>query len=57
MQAYGSWTPVFWAAIVCDLLAASLAFFALKPIVAYRLSHQELFHPHHPEVAHARAGR
>ena len=57
MQAYGSWTPVFWAAIVCDLVAAGLAFFALKPIVAYRLSHQELFHPHHPEVAHARAGR
>ena len=57
MQAYGSWTPVFWAAIVCDLLAAGLAFFALKPIVAYRLSHQELFHPHHHEVAPARAGR
>jgi len=57
MQAYGSWTPVFWAAIVCDLVAAGLAFFALKPIVAYRLSHQELFHPHHHEVAPARAGR
>jgi len=57
MQAYGSWTPVFWAAIVCDLVAAALAFFALKPIVAYRLSHQELFHPHHHEVAPARAGR
>ena len=57
MQAYGSWTPVFWAAIVCDLLAAGLAFFALKPIVAYRMSHQELFHPHHHEVAPARAGR
>jgi OFA family oxalate/formate antiporter-like MFS transporter len=57
MQAYGSWTPVFWAAIVCDLVAAGLAFFALKPIVAYRLSHQALFHPHHHEVAPARAGR
>ena len=37
MQAYGSWTPVFWCAVVCDLTAGALAFFALKPLVARRL--------------------
>lgn len=35
----GSWEPVFWVAVVCDLLAAGLAFFWLKPIVA-RLTSQ-----------------
>jgi len=58
MQAYGSWTPVFWAAIVCDLLAAGLAFFALKPIVAARLARgREEYELAHPELAHARHGR
>src|SRR5690242_121930 len=37
MQAYGSWIPVFWCAVVCDLSAAALAFFALKPLVAARM--------------------
>ena len=37
MQAYGSWTPVFWCAVACDLTAGFLAFFALKPLVARRL--------------------
>jgi MFS transporter, OFA family, oxalate/formate antiporter len=37
MQSYGSWIPVFWCAVVCDLTAAALAFFALKPLVAARL--------------------
>ncbi|HEY6910741.1 MAG TPA: oxalate/formate MFS antiporter [Myxococcales bacterium] len=37
MQAYGSWIPVFWCAVVCDLGAAALAFFALKPLVAARM--------------------
>ena len=35
----GSWEPVFWVAVVCDLLAAGLAFFWLKPVVA-RLTSQ-----------------
>ncbi|MFL5441347.1 MAG: oxalate/formate MFS antiporter [Myxococcales bacterium] len=37
MQAYGSWTPVFFCAVICDLTAGALAFFALKPLVARRL--------------------
>jgi OFA family oxalate/formate antiporter-like MFS transporter len=30
----GSWTKVFWAMIACDLLAALLALFWLKPVAA-----------------------
>src|SRR5216684_1527679 len=30
----GSWTKVFWAMIVCDLIAAFLALFWLKPVAA-----------------------
>ena len=30
----GSWLPVRWAAFACNLLAAILAFFCLKPMVA-----------------------
>jgi OFA family oxalate/formate antiporter-like MFS transporter len=30
----GSWTKVFWAMIACDLIAAILAFFWLKPLAA-----------------------
>jgi OFA family oxalate/formate antiporter-like MFS transporter len=37
MQAYGSWIPVLWCAVACDLTAAALAFFALKPLVAARM--------------------
>jgi OFA family oxalate/formate antiporter-like MFS transporter len=37
MQVTGSWSPVFWASLVCDLLAATLAFFLLKPLVAARM--------------------
>jgi len=37
MQSYGSWIPVLWCAVVCDLTAATLAFFALKPLVAARM--------------------
>lgn len=29
----GSWAPVLWVAVGCDLLAAALAFFWLKPLV------------------------
>jgi MFS transporter, OFA family, oxalate/formate antiporter len=33
MEAAGSWIPVFWVAVGCDLLAAALALFWLKPLV------------------------
>jgi uncharacterized membrane protein (DUF2068 family) len=29
----GSWLPVLWTAFACNLLAAVLAFFCLKPMV------------------------
>jgi OFA family oxalate/formate antiporter-like MFS transporter len=34
LEATGSWTPVFWIAIACDVIAAALAFFWLRPLVA-----------------------
>ena len=34
MAAAGSWIPVFWAAVVCNVIAAGLAVFWLKPRVA-----------------------
>jgi OFA family oxalate/formate antiporter-like MFS transporter len=34
VEAAGSWEPVFWVAVVCDLGAAALAFFWLRPLVA-----------------------
>ena len=33
LEASGSWIPVLWAAVACDLLAAALAFFWLRPLV------------------------
>src|SRR5205807_3776498 len=30
----GSWTPVFWSAVLCNVIAAGLAIFWLKPRVA-----------------------
>ncbi|MGD0509974.1 MAG: hypothetical protein ABSA27_19400, partial [Terriglobales bacterium] len=30
----GSWTKVFWAMIVCDLIAAFMALLWLKPLAA-----------------------
>jgi OFA family oxalate/formate antiporter-like MFS transporter len=30
---FGSWIPILWAAVVCDLTAAALALFCLKPLV------------------------
>lgn len=38
MEWGGSWIPVFWVAVVCDLLAAALAFFWLKPLVMRAIS-------------------
>ena len=34
----GSWTPVFWVAIGCDLVAAGLAFFWLRPLATQMTS-------------------
>jgi len=34
LEASGSWVPVFWVAVVCDLSAAALAYFWLKPLIA-----------------------
>src|SRR5215470_18047871 len=36
----GSWIPVLWVAVGCDVLAAALAFFLLKPIVARAVARQ-----------------
>jgi OFA family oxalate/formate antiporter-like MFS transporter len=33
VESTGSWAPVLWVAVACDLLAAALAFFWLKPLV------------------------
>jgi len=33
VEAAGSWIPVFWVAVGCDLLAAILALFVLKALV------------------------
>jgi OFA family oxalate/formate antiporter-like MFS transporter len=34
VEGTGSWLPVFWVAIVCDLIAGALAFFWLRPLAA-----------------------
>ena len=38
MTAAGSWVPVFWAAVVCNVIAAALAVLWLKPRVARLLA-------------------
>jgi OFA family oxalate/formate antiporter-like MFS transporter len=56
MQVTGSWGPVFWVSLVCDLLAATLAFFLLKPLVAARMRKMaEVPAPAAGAVAQARA--
>ena len=35
-----SWVDVFWIAVGCDLLAAILALFVLKPLVVKRVAHE-----------------
>ncbi len=35
-----SWVDVFWIAVGCDLLAAALAFFVLKPLVVKRVAQE-----------------
>jgi OFA family oxalate/formate antiporter-like MFS transporter len=38
----GSWVPVFWAMIACDLLAALMALLWLKPVAARTIAHAEM---------------
>jgi MFS family permease len=40
MAAYHSWIPVFWGAVVCNVIAAGLAVFWLKPRVARLVEEQ-----------------
>jgi OFA family oxalate/formate antiporter-like MFS transporter len=37
VETWGSWTTVLWVAVLCDLIAAALAFFWLRPL-AHRLA-------------------
>jgi OFA family oxalate/formate antiporter-like MFS transporter len=43
LERTGAWTTVFWAAIMCDLVAAGLAFFWLGPLVE-RITRERLEH-------------
>ncbi len=49
MEAYDSWIPVFWAAVACNITAAALAVFWLKPRVMRLIKEQT------PAVSSARA--
>jgi OFA family oxalate/formate antiporter-like MFS transporter len=40
MAAAGSWVPVFWAAVACNVIAAGLAVFWLKPRVERMIKEQ-----------------
>jgi MFS family permease len=42
LELMGSWIPVLWIAVACDLPAAFLALVALKPLVARRMVHVKL---------------
>jgi MFS family permease len=41
VESYGSWPPVFWVAVGCDVIAAALAFFWLRPLAA-RLTQRQV---------------
>jgi MFS transporter, OFA family, oxalate/formate antiporter len=40
LEISGSWIPVFWVAVVCDLTAAILAYYWLKPMVLRALKRE-----------------
>jgi MFS family permease len=40
MERYGSWMPVFWLAVACNVTAAGLAVLWLKPLIARLLRDQ-----------------
>jgi OFA family oxalate/formate antiporter-like MFS transporter len=42
LEMTGTWIPVFWIAVGCDLTAALLAILALKPLVASRMAQAKL---------------
>jgi OFA family oxalate/formate antiporter-like MFS transporter len=42
MAASGSWLPVFWSAVACNVIAAALAVFWLKPRVTRLMKQQAL---------------
>jgi OFA family oxalate/formate antiporter-like MFS transporter len=42
LEMTGTWIPVFWIAVGCDLTAALLAILALKPLVASRMAQVKL---------------
>jgi MFS transporter, OFA family, oxalate/formate antiporter len=42
MELAGSWIPIFWVAVACDLLAAALALFWLKPVVMKALEKERV---------------
>jgi MFS transporter, OFA family, oxalate/formate antiporter len=52
LEATGSWTPVLWAAFACNLLAAILAFFCLKPMVAKITVRRDVSAPSTPASSH-----
>jgi OFA family oxalate/formate antiporter-like MFS transporter len=54
MTATGSWLPVFWAAVACNVTAAALALLWLKPRVKRLVTEQETAAPP-PEIISARA--
>src|SRR5712692_5055388 len=52
MEATNSWVPVFWVAVVCNIIAAALAVFWLKPRVG-RLVKMQTPESHPSEIAEA----
>jgi MFS transporter, OFA family, oxalate/formate antiporter len=51
LEATGSWIPVLWVAVACDIAAAALAYFCLKPIVVKALARQRITAEAASEVA------
>jgi MFS transporter, OFA family, oxalate/formate antiporter len=58
MEFTGSWIPIFWVAVACDLAAAALAIFWLKPVVMKALAEERKITtiPASGQPAHALAG-
>jgi OFA family oxalate/formate antiporter-like MFS transporter len=51
-----SWVPVFWAMIACDMLAAFMALFWLKPAAARTIAHAERMRHVAEAAARAKSG-
>jgi OFA family oxalate/formate antiporter-like MFS transporter len=52
----GSWVPVFWAMIACDLVAACMALVWLKPVAARMIARAQMMLESGDVSAHARSG-